>query len=338
MVHAAERGDPMISRRVFISMMAGGLLAASLAAEAQPVSKVWRIGYLANGARTPDGGPPAALRQALLELGYVEGKTVTYAGRWAEAKRNRLPGLVAELVDLRVDLIVTLGGPAAEAAKEATSTIPIVIASTGDAVGIGLIASLARPGGNITGITDQATELSAKRLELLKEAVPKASRIAVLWNADDRAMTLRYREIERAARILRVAVQPLGVREPDDFDVAFSAMTRDRPDALFLVTDALTTLNRKRILDFAAVHRIPAMYEFGFLVRDGGLMSYGADFDDIWRRAAVYVDRILKGAKPGELPVEQPTRYYLLLNVKTAKALGLTIPASLLLRADELIQ
>jgi len=338
MVHAAERGDPMISRRVFISMMAGGLLAAPLAAEAQPAGKVWRIGYLANGARTPDGGPPAALRQALLELGYVEGKTVTYAGRWAEAKRDRLPGLVAELVDLKVDLIVTLGGPAAEAAKEATSTIPIVIASTGDAVGIGLIASLARPGGNITGITDQATELSAKRLELLKEAVPKASRIAVLWNADDRAMTLRYREIERAARILRVAVQPLGVREPDDFDVAFSAMTRDRPDALFLVTDALTTLNRKRILDFAAVHRIPAMYEFGFLVRDGGLMSYGADFDDIWRRAAVYVDRILKGAKPGELPVEQPTRYYLLVNVKTAKALGLTIPASLLLRADELIQ
>ena len=338
MVHAAERGDPMISRRVFISMMAGGLLAASLAAEAQPVSKVWRIGYLANGARTPDGGPPAVLRQALLELGYVEGKTVTYAGRWAEAKRDRLPGLVAELVDLKVDLIVTLGGPAAEAAKEATSTIPIVIASTGDAVGIGLIASLARPGGNITGITDQATELSAKRLELLKEAVPKASRIAILWNADDRAMTLRYREIERAARILRVAVQPLGVREPDDFDVAFSAMTRERPDALFLVTDALTTLNRKRILDFAAVHRIPAMYEFGFLVRDGGLMSYGADFDDIWRRAAVYVDRILKGAKPGELPVEQPTRYYLLVNVKTAKALGLTIPASLLLRADELVQ
>jgi putative ABC transport system substrate-binding protein len=328
----------MITRRVFIGSLAGGLLTAPLAAEAQPAGKVWRIGYLANGARTPDGSPPAMLRQALLELGYVDGKTVTYVGRWAEAKRDRLPGLVAELLDLKVDLIVTLGGPAAEAAKEATSAIPIVIASTGDAVGIGLIASLARPGGNITGITDQATELSAKRLELLKEAVPKASRIAVLWNADDRAMTLRYREIERAARILRVAVQPLGVREPDDFDVAFSAMTRDRPDALFLVTDALTTLNRKRIFDFAAVHRIPAMYEFGFLVRDGGLMSYGADFDDIWRRAAVYVDRILKGAKPGELPVEQPTRYYLLLNVKTAKTLGLTIPPSLLLRADELIQ
>jgi putative ABC transport system substrate-binding protein len=327
-----------MDRRAFLGTLAGGLLTSPLAAEAQQAGKVWRIGFLAGGARTPDGGPPAPLRQALVELGYVDGKTVTYAGRWAEAKRDRLPGMAAELVDLKVDVIVTLGGPAAEAAKDATSTIPIVFAGAGDAVGTGLIASLARPGGNLTGITDQATELSAKRLELLKEAVPKASRIAVLWNADDRAMTLRYREVERAARILRVVVQPLGVRAPDDFAVAFSAMTRDRPDALFLVTDALTTLNRKRVLDFAAAHRIPAMYESGLPVRDGGLMSYGANPDDNFRRVAVYVDRILKGAKPGELPVEQPTRYYLLLNVKTAKTLGLTIPPSLLLRADELIQ
>ena len=327
----------MISRRSFIGTLAGSLLAAPLAAKAQPAGKVWRIGYLTYGARPSDGRPPAALREALVELGYVDGKTVTYVGRWAEAKRDRLPGLAAELVDLKVDLIVALGTPAAEAARAATSTIPIVMASYEDAIGIGLIASLARPGANITGITDQA-ELSAKRLEFLKEAVPKASRIAVLWNADHRAMTLRYREIERAASILRVAVQPLGVREPDDFDLAFSAMTRERPDALFLVTDALTTLNRKRVLDFAAVHRIPAMYEFGFLVREGGLMSYGAEFDDIWRHAAVYVDRILKGAKPGELPVEQPTRYYLVINLKTAKALGLTIPQSLLVRADEVVQ
>ena len=315
----------MITRRGFIGTVAGGLLAAPLVAEAQQAGKVWRIGYLTYGARPSDGRPPVALREALVELGYVDGKTVTYVGRWAEAKRDRLPGLAAELVDLKVDLIVALGTPAAEAARAATSTIPIVIASYEDAIGIGLIASLARPGANITGITDQA-ELSAKRLEFLKEAVPKASRIAVLWNADHRAMTLRYREIERAASILRVAVQPLGVREPDDFDLAFSAMIRERPDALFLVTDALTTLNRKRVLDFAAVHRIPAMYEFGFLVREGGLMSYGAEFDDIWRHVAVYVDRILKGAKPGELPVEQPTRYYLVINLKTAKALGLTIP------------
>jgi putative ABC transport system substrate-binding protein len=327
----------VIDRRAFLGAVAGGLLTAPLAVEAQQAGRVYRIGYLTYGTRPSDRRPPAALREALVELGYVDGKTVTYVGRWAEAKRDRLPGLAAELVDLKVELIVTLGTPAAEAARAATSTIPIVIASAEDAVGIGLIASLARPGANITGITDQA-ELSAKRLEFLKEAVPKASRIAVLWNADHRAMTLRYGEIERAARILHVAVQPLGVREPDDFDMAFSAMTRERPDALFLVTDALTTLNRKRVLDFAAVHRIPAMYEFGFLVREGGLMSYGADFDDIWRRAAVYVDRILKGAKPGELPVEQPTRYYLLVNVKTAKALGLTIPPSLLARADEVIQ
>ena len=318
--------------------MAVGGLAVPLAAEAQQAGKMWRVGFLAFGARPPDGAPPLALRQALQELGYVERQSVIYLGRWAEAKQDRLPGLAAELIGLKVDAIVTLGGPAAEAAKEATTTIPIVITFAGDAVGVGLIASLARPGGNITGITDQATELSAKRLELLKEAVPKASRIAVLWNANNLSMTLRYREIERAARILRVAVQPLGVREPDDFDVAFSAMTRDRPDALFLVTDALTTLNRKRILEFAAAHRIPAMYEFGFLVQDGGLMSYGANSDDIFRRAAVYVDRIFKGAKPGELPVEQPTRYYLLVNLKTAKGLGLTIPQSLLLRADEVVQ
>ncbi|HEV8581437.1 MAG TPA: ABC transporter substrate-binding protein [Thermoanaerobaculia bacterium] len=327
----------MTTRRAFIGALAGGVL-APLSAGAQQAAKVWRIGFLAGGARTPDGAPPAALRQALQALGYVEGKNVTYVGRWAEAKRERLPGLAAELVGLKVDLIVTRGGPAAEAARQATTTIPIVIAGAGDAVGTGLISSLAHPGGNITGITDQAAELSAKRLELLKEAVPKASRIAVLWNADDLAMTLRYREVERAARILRVTVQPLGVREPEDFDTAFAAMTRNRPDAFFLVTDALTILNRKRIIDFAAARRIPAMYEFDFLVRDGGLMSYGPDLDDNLRRAAVYVDKILKGAKPGDLPVEQPTRYYLLVNLKTAKALGLTIPQSLLLRADEVIQ
>jgi len=325
------------TRRAFLGALAGAVL-APISAGAQQPTKVWRIGYLHGAARTPDGAPPAALRQALQALGYVEGKDVTYVGRWAEAKRERLPGLAAELVDLKVDLIVTRGGPAAQAARQATTTIPIVISGAGDAVGTGLISSLAHPGGNITGISDQAAELSAKRLELLKDAVPKASRIAVLWNADDLAMTLRYREVERAARILRVTVQPLGVREPEDFDTAFAAMIRNRPDAFFLVTDALTTLNRKRIIDFAAAHRIPAMYEFDFLVRDGGLMSYGWDLDDNLRRAAVYVDKILKGAKPGDLPVEQPTRYYLLINLKTAKALGLTIPQSLLLRADEVIK
>jgi len=328
----------MISRRRFIGVLAAGAFASLHDANAQQPAKVWRIGFLASSARPPDGAPPATLRQALQELGYVDGTSISYVGRWAEVKRDRLPGLAAEMVGLKVDLIVAFGAPAAEAAKEATSTIPIVIVNAGDPVGIGLIASLARPGGNVSGISDQATELSAKRLELLKEAMPNASSIAVLWNAGDRAMTLRYREIEKAARVLGVTIRPLGVREPDDFDVAFTAMTRERPDALLLITDALTNLNRTRVLDFAAAHRVPAMYEFGSLVREGGLISYGPDLGDSYRRAAVYIDRILKGAKPSELPVEQPNRYYLLVNLKTAKALGLTIPQSLLLRADEVIQ
>ena len=324
-----------MERRMFICTVAGGLLAAPLATTAQ---RLWRIGFLSGGPRPPDGAPPPALRQALEKLGYAEGKNITYLTRWAEAKSDRLPTLVAQLVALNVDLIATLGNPASAAAKHATSSIPIVMTNAGDAVGTGLIASLARPGGNVSGITDQSAELSAKRLQLLKEALPSASRIAVLWNAEDSAMTYRYREIEKAAGILHVTVQPLGVREPDDFDVAFEAMTRERPDALFLVTDALTNLNRKRVLEFATTHRIPAMYERASLVQDGGLMSYGSHLEDNYRRAAVYIDKILKGAKPSELPAEQPTRYYLFVNLKTAKALGLTIPQSLLLRADEVIQ
>jgi putative tryptophan/tyrosine transport system substrate-binding protein len=323
---------------MFVRALAGSLLAAPFASHAQKPTKVWRIGFLSGGPHPADGVPPAALRQALEELGYVDGKNVTYTGRWAEAKKERLPGLAAELVGLEVDVLLTFGSPAAEAAKDATSTIPIVFIAPGDAAGTGLVTSLARPGRNITGIMDPATELSSKRLGLLKEAVPSATRVAIIWNANDRAMTLRYGEIERAARVLRVTVQPLGVRESDDIDGALSTMTRERPDALFLVSDALTNLNRKRILDFAATHHIPAMYEFSYYVRDGGLMSYGPNLDDMSRRAAIYLDRILKGAKPGELPVEQPTRYYLLVNLKTAKTLDLTIPQAVLLRADEVIQ
>ena len=274
------------------------------------------------------------MREGLQALGYIEGTNITFISRWAEAKRDRMPRLAEEIVRSNVDLIVTLGSPPSEAAKAATSTVPIVMAAAGDAVSIGLVTSLARPGGNLTGITD----LSAKRLELLKEAIPTASRIAILWNADDRAMTLRYQEIERAANLLRVTVQALGVREPEDFDGAFAAMVRTRPDALLLVADALTNLNRGRVLEFAAAHRIPAIYELDFLVRDGGLMSYGLKLDDTFRRAAFYVDRILKGAKPRDIPVERPTRYYLFVNLKTAKTLGLTIPPSILLRADHVIE
>jgi putative ABC transport system substrate-binding protein len=327
-----------MNRRAFLSALSGSLLVAPLVGEAQQRAKTWRVGFLSGGGRPPDGTPPLPLRQALQELGYVEQQNVIYLSRWADAKQDRLPGLAAELVGLKVDVIVTVGGPSSAAAKQASPSIPVVMALVGDADGLGLIDSLARPGGNVTGVTDQSADLSAKRLEIITEAVPRAARIAVLWNADDRGMMLRYREVEKAAHKLHVTVQPLGVREPDDFDMAFSAMTANRPDALIMVTDALTLLNRKRVIDFALVHRIPAMYEASLLVQDGGLMSYGANQDDNFRRAASYVDRIFKGASPRTLPVERPGRYYLTINLKTAKALGLTIPPSLLQRADQVIE
>jgi len=329
----------LIVRSAFIVSVVLGMLAGPFLAAAQPPQKVFRVGHLSAGGRTPDGAPPGPLREGLRGLGYVEGQNVAYEARFAEGKVERLPGLAAELVGLKVDAIVAQGGPAAAAAKQATSTIPIVTApAAGDNVAAGLIASLARPGGNVTGLTDESAQLSAKRMEILREAVPKAALIAVLWNTNDQGMTLRYREIEKAARILKIEVQPLGVREPDDFAGAFSAMTRRRPDAMFLVADTLTTMNRKQLIEFAATHRIPAMYEYSFIVRDGGLMSYGPSFEDGFRKAAVYLDRIFKGAKPADLPAEQPTRYYLTVNLKTAATLGLTITPLLLLRTDDVVQ
>ena len=327
-----------MDRREFARLAAGGLFGLSLTAAAQPTGKVWRIGYLAGGARPSDGAAPAPMRKALQALGYTEGKDIVYEGRWGEARNERLPALAAELVALKVDAIVTQGGPSAAAAKQASSSIPVIVVNAGDVVETGLVASLARPGGNVTGVNDPAAVLSAKRLEILKDLVPATTRVAVLWNAGDQAMTLRYREIEKAAQVLRVAIEPLGVREPDDFNTALAAMSRARPNALMMVTDALTTLNRQRVLDYAAAQRIPAMYEFATVVQAGGLMSYGSDTGESLKLAADYVSRILKGAKPGDLPVEQPNRYYLVINLKTAKSLGLTVPQALLLRADEVIE
>jgi putative ABC transport system substrate-binding protein len=326
-------------RGMYVLMLTLASLMTPHYSYAQEPGKLFRIGFLTGGVRPSEAErQQSPLRKALRELGYVEGQNVAYEARYAEGKIDRLPDLAAELVRLRVDVMVTAGGPPAEAAKRATSTIPIVIVAAGDPVGTGLIASLARPGENVTGITDQAIELIPKRLELLKESVPKASRVAVVWNSADRAMTLRYRQVEAAAQALGVRVQPFGVRDPGDFDGAFSAMTRERPDAIFIISDPLITIHRKRVLDFAATNRLPAMYEHNLYVNDGGLMSYGPSFSDMWPRAAYYVDKILKGARPGDLPVEQPTRYYLIINLKTAKALGLKIPQSVLIRADEVIQ
>ena len=328
----------MIDRRSVLARLApAALLATWPGAWAQPTAKMFRVGYL-TGAPTPDGRVPLPLRKALEALGFVEGRDIVYESRFSHGRAERLPGLAAELIAQKLDVLVVGGGPPGAAARQATASVPIVAVNSGDLVETGMVASLARPGGNITGVNDPAALLSAKRLEILKELVPGAKRVAVLWNAGDQAMTLRYRSIERAAQLLSVAIDALPVREPDDFDVALSAMSRSRPDALMMLTDALTTLNRQRVVDYAAAQRIPAMYEIGAVVRAGGLMSYGADAADTFRLAAGYVAKILRGAKPGELPVEQPNRYVFVVNMKTVKSLGLVMPQSLLLRADEVVE
>ena len=327
------------ARRLALVLLALSILTATAPAAAQPASRVFRVGYLASPSRTPDGNAPPVFREAMKELGYVEGKNVAYEVRFAEGVLDRLPALAAEIARTKVDVIATQGGLATVAARQAAPTVPIVIAvAAGDAVATGLISSLARPGGNVTGMTDEVVQLSAKRMELLKQAVPKAGRIAVLWNRDDEGMTIRYREIEKAARILNVDVQAFAVRAPDDFQPAFAEMARRRPDALFVVTDALTNVHRRHLIEFAASQRIPAMYELGFYVRDGGLIAYGPDGRDELVRAAYFVDRILKGARPADLPAEQPTRYYLSINLKAAAAMGLTLPPSLLMRADNVVE
>jgi len=274
-----------------------------------------------------------------LELkGYVLDRGLVIVTRSADGKLDRLPALAKELVGSGVDVIVTLGYPAAVAAKNATTTVPLVVTSAGDPVATGLAASLSRPGGDITGVSDVASALSAKRLQLLKAAAPSLKRVAMLYNADDLGMTLRYQAAEAAAKGLGIAVQPLGVREPDDFDTAFAAMTRDKPDGILMVTDVLTILNRKRVFEFAAARRLPAIFEADNFVHDGGLMSYGPDGQERLARLADLVDRILKGAKPADLPFELPTRFVLAINLKTAAAIGLTMPQLLLTEADEIIE
>jgi ABC-type uncharacterized transport system substrate-binding protein len=307
-------------------------------AAAQSRTDVHRIGVLAGGGGVLAASIPEAISRALAGRGYTLGKDLLIESRSAEGDPRRLPGLVEELVKILVDVIVTFSYPAARAAKVGTATVPIVVIGSGDPVGSGLVASLARPGGNMTGISDVAAELAPKRLELLKAARPDLKKAAMLWNADDLGMTLRYRASADAATALGVTVQSLGVREPNDFDEAFAAMDRDHPDGILMVSDALTFLNRKRVFDFAMARRLPAIYEVEPWVRDGGLMSYGPDGREISERAVALIDRILKGAKPADLPFEQPTRFRLVINRKTAEALGLAIPESLYERADDVIE
>jgi putative ABC transport system substrate-binding protein len=279
-----------------------------------------------------------AFRQRLRALGYVEGQTIALEERWAEGRYDRLPSLAAELVRLNVDIIVTASTPAVQAAQQATRTIPIVMTVVSDPVESDIVASLARPGRNVTGLSLMHPELSGKRLELLKEVVPKVSRVAVLWNPSNPIIPPLLRETEAAARALGVELQALEVRAPTELDRAFAAMTRGRAGALMVLPDVILRNQQRRIIDLAAKGRLPAMYAWREPVDAGGLMAYGASIPEIFRRAAVYVDKILKGAKPADLPVEQPTRFELVINLKTAKALGLTIPQSVLIRADQVIQ
>jgi putative ABC transport system substrate-binding protein len=299
--------------------------------------KVYRVGLVAVGA--PDTGILGPkMVENFTRRGYVVDRDIVFERRAAQGKLDRLPGFIDELVAKHVDVIITQSYPAALAAKERAGNTPIVVTNSGDPVDTGLAASLAHPGGNVTGVSDISSELSAKRLTLLKEAVPSLHTVAVLWNADDLGMTLRYRAAEVEAKRLGMAIVPLGVHEPDDFDASFSEMTKAPPDAILMVTDILTVLNRKRVIDYAEKHRLPAIYEFVSLAHDGGLMAYGPDTDAVFDRAAGLADRILKGAKPADLPLELPTRFQFAVNLKTAKAIGLTIPESILLRADDVIE
>ena len=324
--------------KVSSAALALGLLAMPVAAAAQQPAKVHRIGFLSQGSSSGFRHFWEAFRQGLRELGYVEGRNIALESRWAEGRFERLPDLAAELARLKVDVILAGGTPSALAAKNATRTIPIVMVNVADPVRAGLVASLARPGGNITGPTLLNPELSAKRVELLKEVVPKVSRVAAFMNPASPATPVLWEETQRAAEALGVQLQPLEVRGPNEYEGAFGAATRGRAGGLLFLDDAVMLANRTRIVTLAARSSLPGMYGFREFVDVGGLMSYGANASNSYGRAATYVDKILKGAKPADLPVEQPTRFELVINMKTAKALGLTIPQTVLIRAEHVIQ
>jgi putative ABC transport system substrate-binding protein len=310
-------------------------LAASITAEAQRAGKVWRIGLLRTSGSTTGLD---AFQQRLRELGYVERQNLVIEYRNAEGRAERLPPLAAELVRLKVDIIVTIGTQAALAAKQATTVIPIVMGSSGDAVGTGLVQSLARPGGNVTGTTGISPELSGKRLELLKEAFPKKSQVAVLWNPTNPLGVLEHKETVAAARTLGLMVQWFDARTPEEIDAGVAEAAKARADVLIVFPDPVFVTARAQIVSLAAKHRLPAMYVFREYTVAGGLMSFGPNIPETLRRAATYVDKILKGTKPGDLPVEQPTKFDLVVNLKTARALGLTVPQSVLLRAADIIE
>ena len=327
-----------MDRRAFLGTLAGGLLAAPLAAEAQPAGRVYRIGFLGNSTAALEANLVGPFREGLRDLGYVEGRNVLIEYRWAEGKYDRFPALIGELLALKVAVIVTAGTPATLAVKKATTSVPLVMLAVGDPVGTGIVPSLSHPGGNITGLTAISTEMDAKRLELLREVVPSVSYIALLWNAGSPLQVLAEKQVQAAAQVLRMRVLSLGVKTEEEIKSALAVMARERPDALLVLADRLLLHHRALIMDFATRHRLPGVHAYRELVEAGGLMSFGPSYADMHKRAAYFVDRILKGARPGDLPVERPLTFELVINLKTARALGLTIPQSLLQRADQVIE
>jgi putative tryptophan/tyrosine transport system substrate-binding protein len=325
-------------RREFLALLGGATLVNPLGASAQTPGRTYHLGTLHPAAPMTEASPFGKIMiKALAEHGFVLGHNLTFDARGAMGDVAKLPALLKEFKARDVDAIIVVGYPAALAAM--STGIPTVGAvGLGDPVETRMIESLAHPGGNITGISDVATMLTTKRLSLLKGLSPNLRKVAMLWNKDDLGMTLRYEASAKVAQAIGVTVQALGVREPDDFNEAFSVMNDDMPDGILMVADALTTLNRKRVFDFAAVHRLPAIYEYDFLVRDGGLMSYGPDLTESFERASALVARIFNGSRPADLPFEQPTRYLFVINMKTAKSIGLEVPPTLLALADDVIE
>jgi putative ABC transport system substrate-binding protein len=326
-----------MDRRTFLCGLTLGTLAVPLAAEAQEAGKVYRVGFLGSSSASTYAAVIEGLRQGLRDLGWIEGQNITMEFRWGEDKLERLPALAAGLAR-SADMIMTQGTPAAIAAKNATRTLPIVFVQVGDPVGSGLAVSLARPGSNMTGLTIAAGELGAKRLELLKEAVPKVSRVAILWNPGFLPHAKELNELKMAAQALRVDLQPVEFRGPNDFEDGFADMKKREAGGLVMMGHPMTFNHATRLAGLAAKVRLPAISLYREFAQAGGLMAYGTSVSHMYRHAATYVDKILKGAKPADLPIEQPTKFELVINLKTAKALGLTIPPSLLLRADQVIQ
>jgi putative ABC transport system substrate-binding protein len=329
-----------MKKKIFALTLSAMLFALSYSASAQQPKKVPRIGYLSVSDAATDSARSEGIRLALRERGYIEGQNIAFEYRYAKGKLDRFPELAAELVRLKVDIIVVAGGNTLiRAAKNATKTIPIVMAGAApDPVEAGFVDSLARPGGNVTGLALLVTETAGKRLELLKEAVPKLARVAVLYDPALSPNVLQLKDVQAAARSLGLTIQPWEIRGTGDFDRIFAAVNRQRPDGLYVIASRLVTSNRKRIGGFALKSRLPSVYQTRDAVDAGGLMSYGADIADSYRRVAYFVDRILKGAKPADLPVEQPTKFELVINLKTAKQIGVNIPQSLLYRADKVIK